>query len=341
MKNPSILEGGIARAFSAIRKLFTRQSGSDELIAWVPESDRQLTTKYITQNGVYRASDDGYYAYSSVTVNVSTTDSVTGKDPVTGEDVVVKPDPQTGELVETVVPSSIEVVTPPTFTGPYGDGAYISFEGIEVKAYLASGEVWEDADHPGGVIPNSELTFPVTVTEYSDVYSYSEVTTDLNVTPLPSTFNFIVGNGYGTGAEPEYICSQPVFITTGMNVTSEETHLFICATGSSTPFTLYRTATGQTENARQTTINGKTVYYSGLYGSTIPSTYPLPMNTIEGWTEAPGFGNIAYAMVYGDTIAGGNQQVPVEWQRPGDGAVLDDAFGIYVVDITPGGHGED
>ena len=82
MKNPTILEGGIARVFSGIRKQFTRQSGSDDMITWVPESDRQLTTKYITQNGIYLAADEGYYAYSGVTVSVPTDSGVTGN----GED---------------------------------------------------------------------------------------------------------------------------------------------------------------------------------------------------------------------------------------------------------------
>lgn len=166
MKNPTILEGGIARIFGNIKALFTRQLNSDEKIKWVPESDRQLTTKYITQNGIYRASDDGYYAYSSVTVSVPTDSgaSGTGDD---GEQHYVAPDPETGELVDTVMPSSIAITTQPTKTS-YRSGETIDFSGIVVTAYLASGEIWEDGNHPGGIVPAGELVFPITTAEYGE-----------------------------------------------------------------------------------------------------------------------------------------------------------------------------
>jgi len=322
MKNPSIFEGGIARAFSGIKKLFTRQSGSDDLIAWVPESDRQLTTKYITQNGVYRASDDGYYAYSSVTVNVSTTDSVTGKDPVTGEDVVVKPDPETGELVETVVPSSIQITTPPTFTGPYGDGAYISFDGMVVKAYKGDGTLWTDENHPDGVIPFEELILPMTIAHY-DGSGGSEMTDDEGL-------NAVVGLANG-----DLIMRRTA---RRVNVNGH-----ICIEGGFTVILTY--------------YNG-TVYfarYGGEIGVTLDST---------GASSAGVWGNITYSDLFArlqpmermsipeSTVDPAGKDVntmhpatgtpvPVQWQRPGDNAVLETSFDISVVDITPGGQGED
>ena len=163
MKNPTIVEGGIARVFSNIRKLFTRENNTDNLITWVPESDRQLTTKYITKNGVYRASDDGYYAYSSVTVSVSTDSGVTGEGD-DGEQHYVAPDPDTGELVDEVIPSSIEVTTPPTKTA-YQHGETIDYTGIVVTAYKADGEIWTHDSYPNGVIPFEELSFPVTTAQ--------------------------------------------------------------------------------------------------------------------------------------------------------------------------------
>lgn len=337
MKNPTILEGGIARVFSGIKKLFTRQSGSDDLIAWVPESDRQLTTKYITQNGVYRASDDGYYAYSSVTVNVSTTDSVTGRDPVTGEDVVVKPDPQTGELVETVVPSSIEVVTPPTFTGPYGDNAYISFDGIEVRAYKADGTVWEDENHPDGVIPFSELVFPVTTAQGGDEWS----------------------DGQGLNAMMLYYTPKPwidwagresvVYVAQALGIYNGEEASY----GSErTPATALITRYANTNYA--VLVNG-TSAGGGLYAKKEKSGSGLE----QGWRgvgSAPGTSsktnfedmawseyltNVPVSTIDPTTVDPANlhatQSLPVQWSRTGDGAVLETSFEILVAPPIYGG----
>ena len=156
-----INEGGMSRQFGDVKRLWTRQNGSDELLPWVPETDRGLKTRTIDKNGIYVAENEGTYAWSSVTVNVPDNISVTGKGR-DGKQHAITKNPQTGELVDTLVPSSIVVEYPPTTPyGIYNDGQPIVKVGMVVKAYMEDGTIWEDENHPEGYIPNNELSiFP-------------------------------------------------------------------------------------------------------------------------------------------------------------------------------------
>ena len=153
-KNISVQEGGVAKAMTA-DKLKTNLQGGGTCL-WVPEDETRLTTKHITEDGTYKASDDGYYGYSQVTVNGI--GRATGIDPTTGEPTVVYPDPETGELIFVQVPDHIAVTTPPTVT-TYQDGATIDFSGIEVTAYDSEGSVMQ-------TVPFAELAFEPTVASY-------------------------------------------------------------------------------------------------------------------------------------------------------------------------------
>jgi len=155
--NTSIKEGGKGRAFGPVAALMV-QGDDGKYLPWVPESERQLDTLSVSKNGVYQAKKDGVYGWRSVSVNVPTDQGVTGKDPTTGQQVAVGVDPITGELTETVVPVEIRVETPPTFTGPYGDRAYIDFSGLTIAAYGEDGNKMQD-------VPFNELIFPVTATD--------------------------------------------------------------------------------------------------------------------------------------------------------------------------------
>ena len=171
----TIQEGGQGKQITA-DKLKTNVVGGGTCF-WVPEDEVQLTTKYVHENGEYSAEDDGYYGYSKFVVSVAggngsagadglpTGDvpsggigsSVIGTDPDSGDTNVVGVD-ENGNLVTTVLPSSISVITPPSKTS-YNDGGVLDPSGIEVQAYLSSGEIWSDNSHPNGIIPISELTF--------------------------------------------------------------------------------------------------------------------------------------------------------------------------------------
>ena len=155
--NTSIKEGGTPFPFGPVRVILVE--GSDgKYYPWVPESERQLGYKSIDKIGIYRASDDGVYGWGSVSVSVSQATSVTGRDPDTGEEVVVRPDPETGDIVKTVVPVEIRITTPPTKTS-YVDGENITKDGMVVKAYSANGAEMQ-------TVPNGEITLKPTVAVY-------------------------------------------------------------------------------------------------------------------------------------------------------------------------------
>ena len=157
--NTNISEGGKGRPFGSVKALMV-QGEDGKYYSWYPESEKALGTLSVDKNGIYKASDKGVYGWSSVYVNVATTDSVTGRDPDTGEEVVIRPDPETGELVTTVVPVEIRVATPPTKTS-YTDGQKIDYSGIVVKAYGANGNVMQTP-------PFSALDFPVDTARYDE-----------------------------------------------------------------------------------------------------------------------------------------------------------------------------
>lgn len=156
-KNIVIQEGGIGKQLT-VDKLKTNLVGGGSCF-WVPEDSINLGTKHISENGTFQASDDGYLGYSEVTV--SGVGSVTGKDPDgSGDDATATIDPETGDIVLEKIPSSIEVITPPT--NPYGtyiDGQTITKDGMVVKGYMASGGLW-------GVVPNGEITLDPSTATY-------------------------------------------------------------------------------------------------------------------------------------------------------------------------------
>lgn len=68
-KNIIIQEGGIGKQMT-VKKLKTDTVGGGSVL-WVPEDEVSLGTKSISANGTYKASDDGKYGFSQVTVNVA------------------------------------------------------------------------------------------------------------------------------------------------------------------------------------------------------------------------------------------------------------------------------
>ena len=95
-KNISIQEGGTAVQMT-VDKLKTSLAGGGTCL-WVPESEVALTAKSINKNGTFKASDDGYYGFSQVTV--SGVGKTTGHDPVTGIEYTYTTDDQ-GEITRT------------------------------------------------------------------------------------------------------------------------------------------------------------------------------------------------------------------------------------------------
>lgn len=153
-ENTSIQEGGGSFPFGPVVALMVK-GDDDKYYSWYPESSRQLDSLSVEANGVYQASKQGVYGWSSIYINVLQTDHVTGTDPDTGEEVVVRTDPETGEIVETVIPSEIRITTLPTKTS-YAPGEAIDMTGATIKAYSATSQEMQ-------TVPISEIRISPTV----------------------------------------------------------------------------------------------------------------------------------------------------------------------------------
>lgn len=344
---PVIKEGGTSRIFDKIKTLETPLQSSGSCI-WVPESKTNLTTKHITENGVYVAKDDGAYGYSSVTVNVPTTGAITGTGS-DGKQHTISTDPS-GNVVDNVAPVEIRITAGPSYTGPYGVGAYISFDGLVVHAYDSSG-----ADM--GEVPYNELVFPVTVAQYvpdapahGGVASSDLVTSPVTM-PIPffdgyvkcdddggtnlyaQTFEYFLsgaklslGDRYGNGKWPIEIWASKTRNTSCIRKITDKYN------GTWNEYSI--------DINSSYTYNGLTVYYYSTQWSG-GFSYSVFANTDSARLMNEGAGlsslsstvteRIAWTMIYGSSTPSGGTSIPVEWQRPGDGFVLQTSFGISVV----------
>lgn len=338
-KNITIQEGGIAKQMT-VDKLKTNLVGSGTCL-WVPEDEVQLTTKTITQNGTYKASDDGYYGYEQVVVSVSGVGTATGTDG-DGDEVVAHPtnpsDPDNpGELQIDKVPSSIEVITPPT--NPYGiyqNGQSISTAGMVVKAYLKTGGEY-------GTVPNGEITLNPATAVYdatTDRVEY-EATSELETVmkqPIASVGGDIVWREDGSSGV--YTIHHFITGATASFYNSGGVISGIVASETGPVLTTYyetydkdgnfvRRSRDYVTNGRTYTYNGKTVY---SYNASLPENATPPINTLSGYRQVASDED-AWTIIYGsktDTRYGSRQQITVSWPRPLDGKVLETTFEILV-----------
>lgn len=189
MSKSIIIRRNDGTAFSqAVDKLRT-SSGTGGDIMWVPEDETRCTSLAVTANGTYDAEDAGKYGYDYVTVSVLG-NSVTGRDPATGKTVNVSKDPTTGNLVETAVPVSIRITTPPAKT-EYVAGEAISMTGAVVKAYDSDGDVLMTV--PLNEIHINPTEAPEASSETKIAYDASMLSTEYRINPL-----VFVKLGYGT-----------------------------------------------------------------------------------------------------------------------------------------------
>lgn len=354
-KNTSIKEGGTPFPFGPVKALLVE--GSDgKYYPWVPESERQLGYKSIDKNGIYRASDDGVYGWSSVSVSVKGT-SVTGRDPETGQDVTVTTDPETGELVETVVPTEIRVIEPPT--NPYGiyvDGQTITKDGMVVKAYDANGNEMMN-------VPVGEITINPTQAVYDeskDEHGHGTATSEYDTEipqPIPfrtftMTFPITRSDGY-TGTvtlECQEESARAVLIKYRTDTHERAVILLTAKQTASINITEITYKPNGDFNYREerfisTTANSiienKIVYYNSDIANSLYCLF-----TSEGMPTDVAVQSIneydAWTVQYGDiseSPAGSPQTITVSWPRPGDGAILETTFDILVG--PHGGTGDD
>ena len=287
-------------------------------VTWLPEADTRCETLNVTANGTYSAQQAGKYGYDYVTVSVPGS-SVTGKDPATGEEVVVRPDPETGEIVKELLPVRIEVTTPPTKT-EYTHGETIDYSGIIVHAYSSQGVDM-------GAVPFNELMFPVTTAQAGDEWSD------------------------GRGLNAQKISYMP---QAGIDIYAHETILYVgpvlgsdsngdpATYGSSNaPATLLVTRYNNTNYVLR--INGsdkldmyaKKQYEQGLFWSLVGGTAAKSETnrfTAASWgaylTDLPNSSEDPTTVDPANLHV--TQSLPVQWSRPQDGAVLETSFYITV-----------
>ena len=367
MKNLSIKEGGRAKSFSANR-IYVRQPGSNLLVPYVPlDTKTPLGSKSITKNGTYKASEDGKYAWDSVSVNIDRTKYVSGRGADGQEHVIRNDGDASSPLTDMIVPASIKVIKPPTFTGPYGYNANIMTSGMVVKAYKADGSVYVDSQYPNGVIPLSEITIDPMTAIYDPSKDFPTATSS-----LIDDMSFMK-NPFPTGSPT----SQFRYVNAGKDWTATitwETQGAEAITGAMTRFepgpgyslainaiaasksplsiryveqthdnktgedsTVY----GQWSSLFTFTYAGKTVYYTNA-GVISGYTYVTPCcaNDVFYTNNTENVRKIAWTMIYGKVRESG-YIIKVRWARPGDGAILEDDFCITCYDTRPAGRGED
>ena len=323
-KNIVIQEGGLGKQLTA-DKLKTNLVGGGTCL-WVPEDETMLGTKAITENGIYKASDDGYYGYSEVNVSGIGTATGTGPD---GETHSYTEDGE-GGVTDTVLPDSIAVVTPPTVT-TYADGATIDFSGMTVKAYLKSGEVWSDAAHPNGIIPISELLLPVTKADSDE--SHSDEWSDgqgLNAILISYTLHWnIREQGEDQAVYLSQVLGEHNGLPTMFGGTARPAQFFMTRTSNGT-YTWGATGrvglnayvdTGNEYNRynRWTSTSdavevGEVTYHSNKYewATAIPASTVVPKGDESMQPQ------------------GAYQTIPVQWIRTGDYKTLESSFNITV-----------
>ena len=336
-KNISIAEGGVARQFTNDKLKINLVGGGTEY--YVPESGVQLTTKSVTANGTYTAAADDKYGFSQFSVNVrggnGSADShgkptggdikpggagsaVVGTDPETGNDVVVGVD-EDGQLVNTPLPSSIVLVTPPTKTD-YNDGETIDLSGAVVVAKMADGTTWTDADHPNGHVSctpepavasgsggGGNLLHPIAYIE------------DYTVGRWPPEYTGVMESEWYVPGFRCFACEFEDGSHTGYAVSSQQPSGAYAVNhygdGSSQTFPL---------SATEKIVNGVPVYV--IYGSILPAYIPYTTTTPMAHGEPNDYD--FWSVVYSGGSAA--QTITLNWARPVDEKVLSTTMQIEI-----------
>lgn len=345
-KNIIIQEGGAPFQFS-VDKLETAKVGGGSL-NWVPEEDTLLGTKTITKDGTYKASDEGLYGYSGVTVRGIGT--ATGKDG-DGDDAKVTTDPTTGDLVQTKIPSAIEITTPPTKLN-YTDGETINFSGLVVKAKLRTGGIFTDDAYPDGVIPNSELDFPVTTADAQATRRFTTPADDSSATyrNTGETFTFqevLVGQDFYGNLYNQYLDMWRTYTLTSASASvyavrkagSSYDYIYLA---SSEKFTLhYR---GPDSSQPSANVTESDIVRNVVAGRAYWDIQATPNKNPIIAADLSSFAWVYEDMVkFGDGSGEPTNAIPVNWISPYNSATLTDEFTIRIVDggggTTEGGGG--
>lgn len=346
-KNITIQEGGVAKQMT-VDKLKTNLVGGGTCL-WVPEDEVTLGQKTISENGTYKASDDGLYGYSQVMVSNAGIASGTIPSGATiptgdGNEYAVTTD-GSGNLDFLKIPSSIRITTQPTTT-EYYDGDTIDYTGMVVTKYDANGQSM-------GTVALSELILPVTQADVSKASKDSMSGPDGTVGQI-----YVIDASEAVAPNRVLITSGPFESTVtgevrfarlyrntmdgqGVGIFASDTpgnRLWYGPSASSSGYYI------QANLSAPYTYNGKTVYYSAAasygYGDQSDTDFYVQMSgSRENYDRNSGLN--AWTMIYGELVKG-SQTIPVKWPRTGDGKVLETNFEITVEAVeTQGDEGGD
>lgn len=337
---PSIEEGGIARNFTADRVRTQLDGGG--YADFVPEDTVKRGAKIITKdNKTYKAKKDGLYAYSQVMVSGI---SVTKSTDQQGHDIIIHTDSDGTKVYE--LPTSIEITRLPDHL-EYGDRAYINPEGIVVRAYKESGELWSNEDYPNGIIPLDELIFDPDVTDYNEVHTQWEVPDLID----PVYLNYVTKDKVFKGKDTDIAyfiiddVTSHVFPPVSVYMIqysyggskAESYRCFV----SREPFSgeSHRKAPWSWDPNRRTwegrlwTVEGHSAYIA--YVETGAGIFNVPFSAVQRY----GIESTAVLAVTTGTPGEPKQTIKVKWERPWDEEILETSFGVTV--IPAGGHGDD
>lgn len=324
--NTTIQEGGKGYPFGPVKCLMV-EGDDGTYYPWYPEADRQMDSLSVDKNGIYQASKYGVYGWSRVSVNVPQTGSVTGRDPQTGQEVTVTADPETGELVETVVPVEIRVIAPPT--NPYGtyvDGQTITKDGMVVKAYDANGNETQ-------TVPIGEITINPTTAVYDSSKDTAEYSNGNGINAIAvSAHNIYTEKRGGVDYYGKYSLANigEKFIGTNTEKTIPNDAVYYLTKYNGN---VYLAVKNDNSVARYEYLDGvlrMAGNVTGSYGKEFTSTdfFAEWFNSVSESTANPNRVDV-------DTLTmtrgwGAKQTITVSWPRPGDGAILETTFDILV-----------
>jgi len=258
--------------------------------------------------------------------------AIIGTDADTGNTVIASID-NAGNIVVEKIPSEIRVSYPPTFTGPYNNGAPILFDGLVVTAYDANGESM-------GNVAINDLVFPVKNADVSQITEDDgerDVTgTDLNspvyLVPLAVGMSFaglivknVEGSPYGyVSKETNSDDSNDVIAI----VSYSESSVTVARQNGSFPVTY--SANILYENGDKSCFRSKEYLGGpGIFGS-----LDVPYSSWQNY----GAGTAAAIALIGTTPIGGVQVIPVQWHLEEE-VILETSFNITVAQDGGGGGG--
>ncbi len=339
-KNITIKEGGVAKQLT-VDKLKTNEVGGGSCL-WVPEDEVLLGQKTINANGTYKASDDGLYGYSQVTVSNAGIASGTIPSGATlptgdGNEYSVTTD-NNGNLDFLKIPSSIQITTQPTTT-EYYDGDTIDFTGMVVTKYDANGQSM-------GTIPLSELILTVTEADYNEgkqdyinsgTYKVKSVGSILQTIDYALTLfngkvnsNGIIEQVKGAferfdGINPGIVCVSPNAPSSFGGWSPFDVQIFSSVKEGDT-ITLGDNYSGQHVDTYAEGSGGTLTFRNFRTGVSSESAFVGQSPVI------PGYG-IYVSSIIAEGILSDTQTIPVKWARTGDGKVLETSFDITVTDV--------